>query len=170
MKQVYGLFAVVTLFGLSQAQTPFKSYTSPDAKFTVSFPGAPNVSSPAEQKTEEGRVFKEQHFDVADDAAYLVLTTDFTFAIDDRALNTVAKEQAASCGASSPKIRSDKDYQGRSALLFTVDCPKNDKQDALSLIIEAVADRNRVYRIMYGTAEKPDMERVLAFLSSFHIN
>jgi len=170
MKQVCSLLWAVMLLSLAHAQTPFKSYTSPDAKFTVSFPGAPNVSSPAEQKTEEGRVFKEQHFDVADDAAYLVLTSDFPFAIDDRALNTVAKEQAASCGASSPKIRSDKDYQGRSALLFTVDCPKNDKREALSLIIQAVADRNRVYRIMYGTAEKPNMERILAFLGSFHIN
>jgi hypothetical protein len=170
MRKIYLLLVVSMLIGLAQAQAPFKSYTSPDAKFTINFPGPPKVSAPAQQETEQGRAFTEQHYDVADDAAYIVLTTDFPFAVDNKALDTVAKEQAASCGASTPKIQSDNEYQGRSALLFTVDCPKSEKREALALIVRAVADRNRLYRVMYGTTEKPDTDRVLTFLTSFHIN
>ena len=168
MKQA--ILVAIALIGSAAARTPFKSYTSPDAKFSISFPGTPNVSAPAEQKTDEGSTFTEQHFSVADDAAYIVLTGDYLFAIDGAVLEGIAKEQASSCGAQTATILSNKNYQGRPALLFSVNCPKASDHEALSLIVQAVADGNRVYRVLYGSGDAADRTRSDTFLISFHIN
>jgi len=168
MRQAILVLAI--LVGSAAARAPFKSYTSPDAKFSISFPGSPNVSAPAKQKTDEGNIFTEQHFAVADDAAYIVLTADYPFAIDRTALESIAKEQAMSCGAPPATILSDKNYQGRPALLFSVNCPKGSNHEALSLMVQTVADGNRVYRILYGSSDTADHARIDTFLISFHIN
>jgi hypothetical protein len=170
MRKGFVLLAVMILIGTAAAQMPFKSYTSPDAKFTISFPGTPNVSASSQQQTDSGSTFTEQHYAVSDDAAYILITQDYTFATDNAALQGIAKEQAASCGAPAAAIRSSKNIQGRSALLFTVECPKSEKHAAISLLVQAVADGNRIYRLMYGTSDKPDDDRVFKFLTSFHIN
>jgi len=170
MRKACTLLAVMVLIGSDAAQMPFKSYTSPDARFTISFPGTPNVSAPSPQQTDEGSKFTEQHYAVADDAAYILLTADYPFATDSTALQSIAKQQAASCGAPPATIKSNNNVQGRSALLFTVDCPKAEGHAAISLIVQAVADGNRVYRFMYGTSDKPDNDRAFRFLTSFHIN
>lgn len=170
MRKTLGLSALIILIGSAAAQMPFKSYTSPDAKFTISFPGSPNVSVPNQQRTTEGGTFTEQHYAVADDAAYILLTADYPFTTNSAALRVTAKEQAASCGAPAAAIQSDKTVQGRSALLFSVDCPKTDKHPAISLTVQAVADGNRLYRVMYGTSNKRDDDRIFRFLTSFHIN
>jgi hypothetical protein len=128
------------------------------------------VSSPIQQKTEEGEPFTEQHYAVADDGAYMLLTGDYPFATDNSALNGIAKAQATACGAPPATIRSDKNVQGRPALLFIVNCPKTDGHAAISLVVQAVADGNRLYRVMYGSSDKPDDDRVIRFLVSFHIN
>ena len=167
---MFALSALIALVGSVSAQTPFKSYTSPDTKFTISFPGTPNVSVPSKQDTDEGSAFTEQHYFVADDAAYVLFTADYPFAIDRAALKDIAKEQARSCGAPPATVQSDRNIQGRSALLFTVDCPKTEKRAAISLIIQAIADGNRVYRVMYGTSDKANRDRVDSFLISFRLN
>lgn len=164
------ILAVMLLIGSAAAQLPFKSYTAPDARFSIMFPGTPNVSSPVQQKTDDGQTFTEQHYAVADDGAYMLLTGDYPFLTGNSALNGIAKAQAAACGAPPATIRSDKSVQGRPALLFTVNCPKTETHDAISLTVQAVADGNRLYRVMYGTGDKPDDERVLRFLISFRIN
>ncbi len=170
MRKYSCAFAVMVLIGSAAAQLSFKSFTSPDAKFSIMFPGIPRVSPPIEQKTDEGQVFTEQHYVVADDGAYMLLTSDYPFSTDHLTLNGIAKAQAAACGAPPATVRSDKNVQGRPALLFTVTCPKSENHAAISLIVQAVADGNRLYRIMYGTSEKSDDDRVLRFLLSFHIN
>lgn len=170
MTKNLGIFAVTLLIGSAAAQLPLKSYTAPDAKFSIMFPGTPNVSSPIEQKTEDGQMFTEQHYAVADDGAYMLLTGDYPFATDNSVLSGIARAQATACGAPPATVRSDKNVQGRPALLFTVNCPKTENHAAISLIVQAVADGNRLYRVMYGTSDKPDDERVLRFLISFHIN
>lgn len=170
MKKVFTPVAVLVLLGSAAAQTPFKPYTSPDAKFTISFPGTPNVSVPSQQETVDGSTFTEQHYAVADDGAYLLLTADYPFATDNSALRSVAKEQAVSCGASPATIKSERNVQGRSALLFTVDCPKTERHPAVSLLVQAVADGKRIYRVMYGGSDNTENDRVFRFLTSFHIN
>ena len=169
MKKVFTLLAWMVLIGSAAAQTPFKPYTPPDAKFTISFPGTPDVSAPSQQQTGEGNTFTEQHYAVADDAAYVLLTADYTFAISNTALQNIAKEQAASCGAPPATIKSDRNVQKRSALLFAIDCPKTEKHPEISLLVQAVADGNRIYRVIYG-GDNPDDQRVIRFLTSFHIN
>lgn len=164
------ILAVMFLIGSAAAQLPFKSYTPPDASFSIMFPGTPKVSAPVESKTEEGQSFTEQHYAVADDGAYMLLTADYPFATNNSGLSGIAKAQAEACGAPAATIRSDKNVQGRPALLFMVDCPKTENHAAISLIVQAVADGNRLYRVMYGSSEKPDDDRVIRFLISFHIN
>jgi len=170
MTKMGALLSAIVLLGSAVAQTSFRAYTSPDAKFRISFPGTPNVSAPIQQQTDEGNTFTEQHYAVSDDAAYMLLTADYPFAVDDSALEATAKQQALSCGAPPATIRSHRNVQGRSALLFTVDCPKTDKHAAISLMVQAVANGNRLYRIMYGNSENPDRARAESFLISFHMN
>jgi hypothetical protein len=164
------VLAVMVLIGSATAQKPFKPYTSPDAKFTISFPGTPSVSTPTLQQTDDGSEYRAQNYSVADDAAYILLTADYPFATDNAALRSIATEQAASCGAAAASLRSTKNVQGRSALLFNVDCPPTEKHPAISLVVQAVLDGTRVYRVMYGTSDKPDDSRIFSFLTSFHIN
>lgn len=164
------ILGVMLLIGSAAAQLPFKSYTSPDARFSIMFPGTPNVSSPIQQKNDDGQIFTEQHYAVADDGAYMLLAGDYPFSTDNSALTGIAQAQATACGAPPATIRSDKNVQGRPALLFTVNCPKTQNHAAISLIVQAVADGNRLYRVMYGSSDKPDDDRVLRFLVSFHIN
>jgi hypothetical protein len=170
MRKFFILLTVTAWVGTAAAQAPFKSYTSPDSKFSVSFPGTPNVSASIQQQTDDGNTFSERHYAVSDDAAYILITADYSFATDNSALQSIAKEQATSCGAPPATIRSSNNIQGRSALLFAVDCPKTEKHAAISLLVQAVADGNRIYRLMYGTSDKPVDDRIFKFLASFHIN
>jgi hypothetical protein len=170
MRKVRFLGAVMFLLGSALAQKAFRPYTSPDSRFTISFPGSPKVSAPNQQQTDEGSKFTEQHYSVADDGAYILMTADYPFATDRSALKSIAKEQAVSCGAPPASVLSNNDLQGRPALLFTLDCPKTSKRNAISLIVQAVVDGNRIYRVMYGTSDKADTGRVDTFLMSFHIH
>lgn len=170
MAKILGVLGATLLIGSASAQLPFKSYTAPDAKFSIMFPGTPKVSPPIQQKTEDGQIFVEQHYAVADDGAYMLLTGDYPFATNNSALSGIAGAQAAACGAPPATIRSERNVQGRPALLFTVNCPKTEDHAAISLIVQAVADGKRLYRVMYGSSDKPDDDRVLRFLVSFHIN
>ena len=132
MRKDLGLIVVILLIGTASAQLPFKSYTAPDAKFRIMFPGTPRVSPPVQQKTEEGQAFTEQHYATADDGAYMLLTGDYPFVTDKVTLSGIAKAHAAACGAPPATIRSDRNVQGRPALLFTVNCPKTEDHAAIS--------------------------------------
>lgn len=162
--------ALLATTSIAAAQAPFTSYTPPDGKFTVMFPGSPTVGAPHVEKTTSGISYNEQLYAVSEgnSAAYLLMTIDY-----DPSANLVHDWNTLAAGANTcggtVSVRNTDTYQGHPAALIQVNCPATTDLPPTVALDRAVFNGNRLYQILY-IAPTVDPDRSSTFLNSLHIN
>lgn len=163
-------FGLLATASIAAAQAPFTSYTAPDGKFTVMFPGAPNVGTPESDKTTGGIPYNQQLYAVSEgnNAAYLLMTIDYDPSTNlSHDWNTLAAG-ANTCGG-TVSIKNTDLYNGHPAALIQVNCPATSDLPPTVALDQAVFNGNRLYQLLY-IAPTVDPSRSSTFLNSLHIN
>jgi hypothetical protein len=174
MKRVILTFLAV-LFGVCAlpAQTAFQTYTDPNGKFTINFPGTPSVSQPQQQTGKQK--YTEYHLLIHDDQAYALMIADYETSQENTVLDDFAVSEAQTCGGGYSIVDHDP-WENHKAFTFILDCfPASNEHDETAMFVHIVVDGNRIYQTMIGITEAEvkaspnNAERGIGFIKSFHL-
>jgi hypothetical protein len=149
-----------------------KKYVAPDGKFSISFPGDPEVN-----KMESG-IGKRNHnvtlmLEGKDgDLSFMVMTMDYDGRLDDSHLEQFMERDGEYVDKNSVSLA---DFEGHKSIYFEEASPAKNDNKAIFIAMQFVMVDNREYALTfseYGRLGLTDAEQKAKkeFFSSFHIN